>query len=128
MHFQIWSDKASNAPPLTAFDLVTGVSVTFPDFSDGGELFQKNLIMPEPCSFLDPSLPHLSDHSTCQNEGRCQVSNGHGAFHWSIASVLFALWTFARVSLSETPRFRRDFIEVALCPLLCPSTIFFELI
>jgi hypothetical protein len=42
MHFQIWSDKASNGPPLTAFDPVTGLSGTFPDLSDGGELFQKN--------------------------------------------------------------------------------------
>src|SRR6266567_1353316 len=31
MHFQTWSDKAGNAPPLTAVDPVTGVSVTFPD-------------------------------------------------------------------------------------------------
>src|SRR5436190_666328 len=45
MHFQTWSDKAGNAPPLTAVDPVTGVSVTFPDLSDGGELLQKNLIM-----------------------------------------------------------------------------------
>lgn len=28
MHFQTWSDKAGNAPPLTAVDPVTGVSVT----------------------------------------------------------------------------------------------------
>ena len=41
MHFQIWSDKASNAPPLTAFDPVTGLSVTFPDLSDGGNSFRK---------------------------------------------------------------------------------------
>src|SRR5712691_4766616 len=34
MHFQTWSDKAGNAPPLTAVDPVTGVSVTFPDLSD----------------------------------------------------------------------------------------------
>ncbi len=31
MHFQTWSDVAGNAPPLTAVDPVTGVSVTFPD-------------------------------------------------------------------------------------------------
>jgi hypothetical protein len=60
MHFQTWADKAGNAPPLTAIDPVTGVSVTFPDLSDGGELFQKNLIMPEPCPFLDRSLPICS--------------------------------------------------------------------
>src|SRR6266480_1766434 len=35
MHFQTWSDKAGNAPPLTAADPVTGVSVTFPDLEDG---------------------------------------------------------------------------------------------
>jgi hypothetical protein len=60
MHFQTWSDKAGNAPMLTAVDPVTGVSVTFPDLSGGGELFQNNLIMPEPCPFLDRSLPIVS--------------------------------------------------------------------
>src|SRR6185437_1046924 len=33
MHFQTWSDKAGNAPPLTAVDPKTGVSVTFPDLN-----------------------------------------------------------------------------------------------
>src|SRR3989441_2957857 len=51
MHFQTWSDKAGNAPPLTAVDPVTGVSVTFPDLEDVGENLQKSLIMPEPCPF-----------------------------------------------------------------------------
>jgi hypothetical protein len=60
MHFQTWSDKAGNAPMLTAVDPVTGVLVTFPDLSGGGELFQNNLIMPEPCPFLDRSLPIVS--------------------------------------------------------------------
>ena len=61
MHFQTWSDKAGNAPPLTnVIDPVTGVSVTFPDLSDGGELLQKNLIMPEPCPFLSRRFPRCS--------------------------------------------------------------------
>ena len=60
MHFQTWQDKAGNAPALTAVDPVTGVSVTFPDLSDGGELLQNNLIMPEPCPFLSRSLPVCS--------------------------------------------------------------------
>jgi hypothetical protein len=64
MHFQTWSDKAGNAPPLMdVVDPVTGVHVTFPDLNSppfGGELFQTNLIMPEPCPFLDPSLPIVS--------------------------------------------------------------------
>lgn len=60
MHFQTWSDVAGNAPPLTAVDPVTGVSVTFPDLEVEDELFDKALIMPEPCPFLDPSLPIVS--------------------------------------------------------------------
>jgi hypothetical protein len=63
MHFQTWQDKAGNAPPLTAVDPVTGVSVTFPDLNSppfGGEDFQTNLIMPEPCPFLDRNLPVCS--------------------------------------------------------------------
>jgi hypothetical protein len=63
MHFQTWSDKAGNAPHLTAVDPVTGVSVTFPDLNSspfGGEDFQTNLIMPEPCPFLSRKLPPCS--------------------------------------------------------------------
>jgi len=63
MHFQTWADKAGNAPPLTAVDPVTKVSVTFPDLNSspfGGEDFQTNLIMPEPCPFLSRKLPACS--------------------------------------------------------------------
>src|SRR5262249_3698666 len=59
MHFQTWQDKAGNAPPLT--DPTNGL--TFPDLNSppfGGELFQTNLIMPEPCPFLDRKLPKCS--------------------------------------------------------------------
>jgi hypothetical protein len=63
MHFQTWADKAGNAPPLTAVDPVTKVSVTFPDLNSppfGGPEFQTNLIMPEPCAFLNRKLPRCS--------------------------------------------------------------------
>jgi hypothetical protein len=61
MHFQTWSDKAGNAPPLTnVIDPVTGVSVTFPDFSNAGEDLKANLIMPEPCPFISKDLPICS--------------------------------------------------------------------
>ena len=59
MHFQTWSDKAGNAPPLT--DPTNGL--VFPDLNSppfGGETFKTNLIMPEPCPFLSPSLPLCS--------------------------------------------------------------------
>src|SRR6476469_4020310 len=73
MHFQTWADKAGNAPPLTnVIDPVTGVSVTFPDLNSppfGGELFQTNLIMPEPCPFLDRSLPIVSIIRPTQTDG-----------------------------------------------------------
>lgn len=63
MHFQTWADKAGNAPPLTAVDPVTHVSVTFPNLNNrpfGGPAFQTNLIMPEPCPFISRSLPACS--------------------------------------------------------------------
>jgi hypothetical protein len=69
MHFQTWSDKAGNAPPLSAVDPVTGVSVTFPDLDVDDELFKKNLIMPEPCPFLDRSLPIVSIIRPTKTEG-----------------------------------------------------------
>jgi hypothetical protein len=59
MHFQTWSDKAGNAPPLT--DPTNGL--TFPDLNAspfGGETFKTNLIMPEPCPFLSRKLPIVS--------------------------------------------------------------------
>src|SRR5437660_4182583 len=69
MHFQTWSDKAGNAPPLTAVDPVTGVSVTFPDLDVTDPLLKKNLIMPEPCPFLDRSLPICSIIRPTQTQG-----------------------------------------------------------
>lgn len=64
MHFQTWSDKAGNAvstplAPLT--DPTNGLA--FPDLNSvpfGGETFQTNLIMPEPCPFLSKDLPICS--------------------------------------------------------------------
>jgi rubrerythrin len=64
MHFQTWSDKAGNAPPIPPIsDPVTGVMVSFPDLNAsplGGEDFQTNLIMPEPTVFLNKKLPPVS--------------------------------------------------------------------
>ena len=59
MHFQTWSDKAGNAPPLR--DPTNGLE--FPDLNSppfGGETFQTNLIMPEPTLFLDSRLGPVS--------------------------------------------------------------------
>ena len=69
MHFQTWSDTAGNAPPLTAVDPVTGVRVKFPDLEVENELFDKALIMPEPCPFLSRNLPRCSIIRPTNTEG-----------------------------------------------------------
>ena len=68
MHFQTLSETAGNAPTLT--DPTNGL--TFPDLNNGvdpntgakgdavREMFQTNLIMPEPCPFISTSLPACS--------------------------------------------------------------------
>jgi Ferritin-like domain len=69
MHFQTWSDTAGNAPPLAAVDPVTGVRVKFPDLEVENELFDKALIMPEPCPFLSRNLPRCSIIRPTNTEG-----------------------------------------------------------
>ena len=68
MHFQTWSKLEGNVPPLT--DPTNGL--TFPDLNSGvdpntgatgaavTEMFQTNLILPEPCPFISTSLPACS--------------------------------------------------------------------
>lgn len=68
MHFQTWSDKAGNAPPLT--DPTNGL--TFPDLNSppfGGEEFQTNLILPEPTFFLSRKFPRVSVIRPTETEG-----------------------------------------------------------
>ena len=61
MHFQTWQDKAGNATPLTFTDPVNKSTVTFQDLTQNQpEDLQANLIMPEPCEFLDPKLEAVS--------------------------------------------------------------------
>jgi hypothetical protein len=61
-HFAVWHDKAGNAvadPLAGVTDPETGVH--FPDLNArDSELFQTNLIMPEPCDFLRKDLPRCS--------------------------------------------------------------------
>lgn len=61
MHFQTWQDKAGNAvsPPLAPLTDPTN-GLTFPDLTSAGQLFQPNLIMPEPTVFLDRKFPIVS--------------------------------------------------------------------
>ncbi|MGA7384583.1 MAG: ferritin-like domain-containing protein [Methylocella sp.] len=62
MHFQTWSDKAGNAVSTPLAPLTFG-SLTFNDLNAppfGGQTFQTNLIMPEPCPFLSRNFPVCS--------------------------------------------------------------------
>jgi Ferritin-like domain len=66
MHFQTWQDKAGNAPPLV--DPTNGLE--FPDLNaSGSELFQTNLIMPEPTVFLNRKFPVVSIIRPTETEG-----------------------------------------------------------
>jgi hypothetical protein len=63
-HFQTWHDKAGNAPALTD-PTTSNPPLVFPNLNDtssgfGGEDFQTNLIMPEPCPFLSRKFPVCS--------------------------------------------------------------------
>jgi hypothetical protein len=60
-HFQTWHDKAGNAVSDPLAPLTFG-SLTFPNLNvnPGGEDFQTNLIMPEPCPFLSRKFPKVS--------------------------------------------------------------------
>jgi hypothetical protein len=76
-HFSLWHDKMGNAfaqPLAPLSDTTTGL--TFLDFNNpanqhnaqlsaadqkaGSQMFQTNLIQPEPCQFLSPDLPACS--------------------------------------------------------------------
>jgi hypothetical protein len=74
MHFQTWQDKDGNAPPLTAVDPVTGVSVTFPDLNADGEILQTNLIMPEPTIFLNRAFPIVSIVRPTETDGAAMAA------------------------------------------------------
>ncbi len=107
MHFQTWSDKAGNAPPLT--DPTNGL--VFPDLNSppfGGELFQTNLIMPEPTIFLRRKFPRVSIIRPTETKGAAT-----GALAFLTADGLFrgqspAFFTFmgGLATEADAARFR----------------------
>jgi Ferritin-like domain len=101
-HFSLWHDKAGNAvaQPLAGItDPRTGV--TFPDLNaKGGELNQTNVILPEPCAFLDADLPKCSIvRPTSDREG--------GA----VATIVS--FTADRLFEGQSPKFFRTIHELA---------------
>ncbi len=102
MHFQTWQDKAGNATPVTAHDSVNNSDTTFVDLKTGQpENLQANLIMPEPCQFISPSLPPCS---IIRPTGSGQVS-AIGALKAFNADGLFR---------GQSPEFFRVIIALAL--------------
>jgi hypothetical protein len=98
MHFQTWSDKAGNAPPLT--DPTNGL--TFPDLNKppfGGENFQTNLIMPEPTFFLSRKFPPVSIIRPTETEG--------------VAAGALAFLTADGLFRGQSPAFFRFMAELA---------------
>src|SRR5213593_2992361 len=106
MHFQTWSDKAGDAPPLT--DPTNGL--TFPDLNAppfGGETFTTKLIMPEPCPFLSRELPRCSVIRPTKTGGVAT-----GALRFLTAMGLFigqspAFFEFMRDLAADADRARR---------------------
>jgi hypothetical protein len=111
MHFQTWADKAGNVEILSATDPVTGVPVTFPDLNSppfGGEDFQTNLIMPEPCPFLSRKLPPCSIIRPTETKGIAT-----GVVNFLTAMGLFigqsqAFFAFMRDLAADADRARRE--------------------
>jgi hypothetical protein len=90
-HFQTWVDKAGNAnagnpTPLTVFDPINKSTVTFADLTAStDENLQANLIMPEPCPFLNRKMfPICSIIRPTETEGAAmgalKALTGNGLF------------------------------------------------
>jgi Ferritin-like domain len=99
MHFQTWSDKAGNAPPLT--DPTNGL--VFPDLNSkpfDGQNFQTNLIMPEPTRFLSRKFPVCSIVRPTETKGIAsgvvQFLTAMGLFRGQSAAFFATLTTLAR--------------------------------
>jgi hypothetical protein len=99
MHFQTWSDKAGNAPPLSD---PKDPTLVFPNLNAppfGGEEFQTNLIMPEPTVFLSRKLP------TCSIVRPTATKNAAmGAVNFLTASGLF---------IGQSPAFFQLMLDLA---------------
>lgn len=85
-HFQTWMDKAGNVLTLTDVDPVTGSKVHFRELAgNSSESLQGNLIMPEPCPFLNRKFPPCSIIRPTKTEGVAM-----GAIQGLTASGLFS--------------------------------------
>jgi hypothetical protein len=105
LHFQTWSDKAGNAPPLK--DPTNGL--VFPDLNSkpfDGQNFQTNLIMPEPTTFLSRKFPVCSIIRPTETEGIAmgvaKFLTDMGLFRGQSPAFFDALTTLARQADAAT--------------------------
>src|SRR5215469_11923125 len=107
LHFQTWHDKAGNVnagnPPLTVVDPTNNSTVTFVDISTvpttNDELLEANLIMPEPCPFLDRTFPICSIVRPTETKGAAM-----GAVNALTSDGLF---------IGQTPEFFQLLMDLA---------------
>jgi len=112
MHFQTWSDIAGDASsdPIAPFTDPTN-GLFFPNLNApplGGDQFSTNLIMPEPCPFIDPSLPKCSVIRPTETNGAAM-----GALTFLTAMGLFrgqsdAFFQFMTELATEADAAQRD--------------------
>jgi hypothetical protein len=112
MHFQTWSDVAGHAvsPPLAPLTDPTN-GLTFPDLNSapfGGDDFETDLIMPEPCPFLSPTLPVVSVIRPTETKGAAM-----GALKFFMDMGLFtgqspAFFAFMQNLAEEADRAHRE--------------------
>src|SRR2546430_15389592 len=64
-HFEVWQDKAGNAPPVpmdtgSLFPALPHAPEQTPNGIDGADPIDTNQIMARPCKFISPNLPLCS--------------------------------------------------------------------
>lgn len=90
MHFQIWHDKAGNAPPVPAstgalFPQLPLAPDQTPNGMDAADPIDTNQVMPRPCKFISTNLPLCSvvRPTSTQHAGAVAAANaiaGSGLF------------------------------------------------
>ncbi|HXB17088.1 MAG TPA: twin-arginine translocation signal domain-containing protein [Solirubrobacteraceae bacterium] len=109
MHFQTWSDKAGNAPPLT--DPTNGL--VFPNLNEAQpglvlEDTKTNLIMPEPTVFLNRKFPVVSIIRPTNTEGAAmgavKALTEDGLFRGQTPEFFRVLKELARAADAATSR------------------------
>jgi hypothetical protein len=109
MHFQTWSDKAGNAPPLT--DPNNGL--VFPNLNEAQpglvlEDTKTNLIMPEPTAFLNRKFPVVSIIRPTSTQdaamGAVTALSEDGLFRGQTAEFFTVLKELARAADAARPK------------------------